>query len=142
LTSTPFVARWQIRANTVSTNRQNWINRVRSDLANLISKLHYVAKVAGLPEGVVKVALAKCLLLEASIEMSLNPVEADHIELIKLTKFARERATEEALEGPSRCHLEDGSVQENLNETIARMADMAQRTSRPPPDAGSVVVGS
>jgi hypothetical protein len=91
------MARRQIRASVVSTNRQAWINVLRENLAELVTHL----QTSGSPidserfdEAEHKESFRQILLREAKVRMLLNPEEADHKQLVTAISAARALAGE------------------------------------------------
>jgi len=94
----PLISIKQIRASTVSSHRQNWINSVRNDVAALVAKLQSLPTPHAATADNLTQALAECQLLSRRAEMSLNPAEDDHIELISLMKRAIKKATGDVID--------------------------------------------
>ncbi|OZA80412.1 MAG: hypothetical protein B7X64_06085 [Halothiobacillus sp. 39-53-45] len=90
-----YVAKRQIRASVVSGNRQAWINRLRDELAFFVCEVRlvpstYAANAITLPEAIKR--YEGITLKEEVVKLLLNPTEAEHIELLRLMKTARETA--------------------------------------------------
>ena len=86
-----YVARKQINAAALSTNRQEWINKLRNVLAELITIIRHVppAYAANSITGIE--AIAKHGELTEKVELVkllLNPKETDHQELVRLVTSA------------------------------------------------------
>jgi len=83
---TIYVARKQIRASVVSTNRQAWINTVRGTLADYLAKQAMVRNLnkncyaddESLPR------IEETVRLTSRIELLMNPKEPDHSKLVEL----------------------------------------------------------
>ncbi|MGB3552079.1 MAG: hypothetical protein WA993_15430 [Candidatus Binatus sp.] len=82
----------QIRAETISTNRQAWINSLRDELAKFLSLVSFWPTFGTTVEKVDERA-QRCNLLLAKIRLRLNPDEGDHVELIRLLGEAVRAAT-------------------------------------------------
>jgi len=79
------IANKQIRATTVSVNRQAWINELRSQLAQLVTIIFSIAMETQKIEGISISKIDELHLIENKIRLMLNPEEEDHIELIALS---------------------------------------------------------
>ena len=83
-----YVNRQQMKALTISANRQVWINNLRDEISSLISNLEVVS-FSGLPQKTftkddVKIATLNILKHEAKIKLLLNPKEEDHARLVRV----------------------------------------------------------
>ena len=78
------IARRQIRANTISTNRQNWINRLRELVSNLISEIQIIPVAISeriSTQQVILEQFKKITQIEREIVLMLNPDEPAHMQL-------------------------------------------------------------
>lgn|SRR5574340_620887 len=86
-----YVARKQINASVLSSNRQAWINTLRDQLSELIGVLGiihtyvYSTEVHG--DDFSK-QIERALALESKIQLLTNPNESDHVELTTLIRKA------------------------------------------------------
>ena len=86
-----FVAKNQINASVVSSNRQAWINRLRDELATLVAIVHHLPW--GHANGSVSTddAIAEYGRFVEKfqvIKLLINPKETDHQELVRLIESA------------------------------------------------------
>lgn len=93
-----YVARRQIRASVVSSNRQKWIDQLRDRLSELITGIRFLnlrrqSKNISEKEFVDK--FNELFLLETRINLLLNPNEGDHKELSGKIRKAIEKIFEE-----------------------------------------------
>ena len=89
------ISRSEVKANVLSTSRQQWINSLRDELSEFISILHHVQVYVDTDnkKGVTKEfidVLIKSQLKASKIYLLINPKEDDHIELVNLIKEALE----------------------------------------------------
>jgi len=103
------IAKRQITASVVSTNRQAWINQLRDHLAQLHSLLFRLPMALKGPGGILtqqqvgslfdryNAALDEAALLRAKIVLMLNPKEQAHIELAQLLDRALTTASDASL---------------------------------------------
>lgn len=78
------IARRQIRANTISTNRQNWINPLRELVSNLISEIQIIPVAISeriSTQQVILEQFKKITQIEREIVLMLNPDEPAHMQL-------------------------------------------------------------
>lgn len=86
-----YVARKQINSAALSTNRQEWINKLRNVLAELITIIRHVPPAYAANSITGKEAIAKHGELTEKVELVkllLNPKETDHQELVGLVTSA------------------------------------------------------
>jgi len=86
-----YVARKQINAAALSTNRQDWINKLRNVLAELITIVRHVPPAYAANSITNQEAIAKHGELTEKVELVkllLNPKESDHQELVRLVMSA------------------------------------------------------
>lgn len=79
---TLYIARRQIRANTITGFRQEWINTLRNEISELFSQLETEAflKTTGDPKSASRyIEITRSI---SKIHLLLNPKEPDHIELM------------------------------------------------------------
>jgi hypothetical protein len=81
------VAKRQIRAQTISGNRQAWINSLRDDLAEFLS-LVFSLRLKGIPSERFLELAQRLRLVQSRIKLRLNPSEQDHVSLIALVERA------------------------------------------------------
>jgi hypothetical protein len=115
--------RKQIRATVVSANRQQWINTLRNDLAELITAFQIWGsplKAKHFNQEDRKETLSNILLRESKIRMMLNPNEADHQELIATMASVRSFAEDDDV--PQTI----GDVQDRLDIRIERLIKQSQ----------------
>ncbi len=103
------IAKRQITATVVSTNRQAWINQLRDHLSQLHSLLFRLPMALKSPGGILtgqqvsglfdryNAALDEAALLRAKIVLMLNPKEPPHIDLAQLLDKALSAASAAAL---------------------------------------------
>ena len=85
------IARKQISAQVVSSNRQQWINALRDDLATFITEIRHVAAAYAANAITNKEAIARyeaMTVCEERVKLRLNPAEAEHNELVRLMATA------------------------------------------------------
>lgn len=89
---TIYIGNKQIRATTVSANRQQWITSLRDEIASFLSHLNVIGYIASgsltYDAGAFRSAVEGLHLSEAKIQLMINPKEADHEKLIKLLEAA------------------------------------------------------
>jgi len=117
-----YVAKRQIRASVVSVNRQAWINRLRDELAFFVCEVRmvpstYAANAIKLQEAIKR--YEGITLKEEVVKLLLNPTEAEHIELLRLMKTARERA-QEAIDNKQ-------GIAKQLDEDADRIVTQSQK---------------
>ena len=86
------IAKRQIRASVLSSNRQQWIDRLREQIANfitIISELNTHAQFKHLDISMVIQKTREMHFCHSKITLMLNPEEPDHIKLIELLKSAK-----------------------------------------------------
>ncbi len=86
-----YVAKKQINAAALSTNRQEWINKLRNVLSELITIVRHVPPAYAANSITNQEAIAKHGELTEKVELVkllLNPKEADHQELVRLISSA------------------------------------------------------
>jgi hypothetical protein len=84
-----YVARRQIRASVVSTNRQVWINALRDAIAEWLTaeQVFYISKHTDFwQKADAQKALENLALLEYRIRLLINPEEDDHAKLVELLR--------------------------------------------------------
>ncbi|MFN5497622.1 MAG: hypothetical protein ACK5C3_13730 [bacterium] len=95
----PFVTVWvakaQIKASVVSANRQQWINRLRDEIAGFVHQVKHVP--SALSAGAISVEQAIAMhgelaLREEVVKLLLNPNEPRHQDLVKLMSKASNTA--------------------------------------------------
>jgi triphosphoribosyl-dephospho-CoA synthetase len=85
------VAKNQINASVVSSNRQSWINRLRDELAALVAIVHNLPSAHANSTVTTKDAIAQHgIFIEQFqvIKLLINPKESDHKELVRLIESA------------------------------------------------------
>lgn len=91
------IAKNQINASVISTNRQVWINRLRDELATLVGMVHHLPSAHANDSVSPNDAIAeygKFVEKFQVIKLLLNPNEADHQELVRLIECADEKLIE------------------------------------------------
>jgi hypothetical protein len=86
-----YVARKQINTEALSKNRQEWINKLRNELAELITIVMHVPPAYAANSINNQEAIAKHGELTEKVELVkllLNPKESDHQELVRLITSA------------------------------------------------------
>ena len=86
-----FVAKNQINASVVSSNRQAWINRLRDELATLVSIVHHLPWAHANGSVSTDDAIAEYGRFVEKfqvIKLLINPKENDHQELVRLIESA------------------------------------------------------
>ncbi|RTZ71871.1 MAG: hypothetical protein DSZ00_09570 [Gammaproteobacteria bacterium] len=89
-----YVAKNQINASVVSTNRQTWINRLRDELATLVGIVHHLPSAHANESISTDTAIAeygKFVEKFQVVKLLINPKEADHQELIRLIESANKK---------------------------------------------------
>lgn len=92
-----YIARRQIRASVVSTNRQKWIDQLRDQLAELITSINFLnlqRSLHHLSEAEWVERFQRAHFLESKISLLLNPKEPDHVALSKTIRLAVEAMLE------------------------------------------------
>ncbi len=80
-----YVARRQIRASVVSSNRYKWIDQLRDQLAELVSLIRFLdlyRKIEHITEAEWIDRFQKAFVIEQKIKLLINPNEPDHAELV------------------------------------------------------------
>lgn len=91
------IAKNQINASVISTNRQVWINRLRDELATLVGMIHHLPSAHANDSVSTNDAIAeygKFVEKFQVIKLLINPNEADHQELVRLIEYADEKLIE------------------------------------------------
>lgn len=91
------IAKNQINASVISTNRQVWINRLRDELATLVGMVHHLPSAHANDSVSTNDAIAeygKFVEKFQVIKLLINPNEADHQELVRLIECADEKLIE------------------------------------------------
>jgi hypothetical protein len=85
------VAKSQINASVISSNRQVWINRLRDELATLVAIVHHLPSAHANGSVSTDEAISEYgNFVEKSqvIKLLINPKETDHQELVRLIESA------------------------------------------------------
>lgn len=93
-----YVARRQIRASVVSTNRQVWITTLRDAIAEWLTaeQVFYISKHTDFWEKAdTQKSLERLVMLQYRIRLLINPKEADHAMLVQLLRKESDDLTEE-----------------------------------------------
>ena len=104
------IARQKIKADTVASNRQEWINTLRNELSEFIAVITSVGVFR--PGGMGAQEVHRQTRIAAKIQLLLNPTEPDHQELIGVVR----RAVREV-------HLLDDSDLEAYGQTMSGHMD-------------------
>ncbi|MCG6410112.1 hypothetical protein K6U17_12825 [Vibrio fluvialis] len=91
------VAKKQINASVVSTNRHTWINRLRDELATLVGIVHHLPNAHANGSVSTNDAIAEYGRFAEKfqvIKLLINPKETDHQELIRLIESADKKLIE------------------------------------------------
>ena len=82
----PLVTTRISRRQTVSTLRQQWIDRLREDISEFLSLINHYLLYTEIPLETEdeQRSYRRLLYLEAKIQMMVNPKEEDHLKLIEL----------------------------------------------------------
>jgi Icc-related predicted phosphoesterase len=91
------IAKNQINASVVSSNRQVWINRLRDELATLVGIIHHMPSAHANESVSTKDAIAdygKFVEKFQVIKLLINPNETDHQELVRLIECADKKIIE------------------------------------------------
>lgn len=86
-----FVAKNQINASVVSSNRQAWINRLRDELATLVAIIHHLPSAHANGSVSTDDAITEYGRFVEHlqvIKLLINPKETDHQELVRLIESA------------------------------------------------------
>jgi uncharacterized membrane protein len=92
---TVYVSKKQIKSSVVSINRQQWINRLRDEIARFVQEVKHVPSAYAADAINFEQATSKhgeIVLKEEIVKLMLNPNEAEHQELIKLMSAASNKA--------------------------------------------------
>ena len=92
-----FVAKNQINASVVSTNRQTWINRLRDELATLVGIVHHLPSAhanGSVSSDAAITEYGRFVEKFQVIKLLINPKETDHQELIRLIESANKEIIE------------------------------------------------
>ncbi len=92
-----FVAKNQINASVISSNRQAWINRLRDELATLVAIVHHLPSAHVNGSVTTDEAIAeygKFVEQFQVIKLLINPKEIDHQELVRLITSADKKIIE------------------------------------------------
>ena len=90
-----YVVRRQITAQVVSTNRQAWINELRTKIARFVTEVaslswHRLEDGSATPE--IQKRLNNLVLLMSEIKLYINPKEKDHAHLVSLLSKSAQNA--------------------------------------------------
>lgn len=110
-----YVAKKQINSSVLSGNRQDWINRLRNALAELVTIIRHVPPAYAANSITNQEAIAKHGELTQKIELIkllLNPNEDDHQELVRLISSASDQ------------------VRDAINQRAGKARDMGQTAER------------
>ena len=114
---TPFVAiriaRRQIRAQTISANREAWINSLRDELSEFLSVIFRIQRwdnVVYPDQREFHDLRQKLVLFQSKIRLRLNPKETDHIQLMNLL----DAAVTAAVEGEQENQKQARSISEKI----------------------------
>lgn len=110
------IAKKQINSSVVSGNRQEWINRLRNVLAELVMIIRHVPPAHAANSITLQEAIAKHGELTEKIELTkllLNPNEAEHQELLRLISSAGDQVKDAINHGTGRA-LEMGQTAERI----------------------------
>ena len=110
------VAKMQISAQVVATNRQVWINRLREELAYFIREVRHIPSTHSAQAINTHQAIARhedLVLKEEIIRLMLNPQEEDHKEQIQLLASAREK-TRQAINASNGMAAQQDQVAEQI----------------------------
>lgn len=86
-----YVAKRQIRASIVSTNRQKWIDNLRDELSEVIKSIRILGlhrNFETIDQSELNGRIENLALREAKINLLLNPNEADHRDLSETIRMA------------------------------------------------------
>lgn len=88
------VAKKNISSSVVSKNRQDWINRLRNEIAELLKEIQYVPSAYSAGAITLPQAIEKHGLILSKVEiirLLINPKEQDHEDLVRQIKIASEK---------------------------------------------------
>ena len=91
---TLLVARKQINASVLSGNRQQWINRLRDELASLVAIVHHLPSAHANESISTDAAIEKYgefVEKAQTVKLLINPKEPDHTNLVKLIENASDQ---------------------------------------------------
>lgn len=113
---TIYASNRQIRASTVSANRQQWINALRDEVASFLTHLDmlgYLTKGNFLPGSTVAETFKGIHLSEAKIQLMINPKVADHKKLVALLQDAIGEAVRQ-----NRTNEESAEPKKDVNKKV------------------------
>ena len=125
-----YLNRQQIKAVTISANRQVWINNLREEIAAFVENLQ-ITGFSSLSEKLfpsedIKAATINLLRQEAKIRLLLNPKEADHEELVDAMHKALNAASNPQREGTD-SEAAAHNLREHVNTVIALSQQVLKR---------------
>lgn len=88
-----YITKKQIRADVVSTNRQQWINSLRDQISIFIRDVRFLAiaySVNAIEPREAWDRYEEMVLTLERLQLMLNPNEAEHVELLRLVSSAKE----------------------------------------------------
>lgn len=91
---TIYVAKKNISSSVVSKNRQDWINRLRNEIAELLKEIQHVPSAYAAGAIHLHEAIEKHGLIISKVEiirLLINPKEADHVDLVRQISLASEK---------------------------------------------------
>ena len=91
---TIYVAKKNISSSVVSKNRQEWINRLRNEIAELLKEVQYVPSAYAAGAINLNQAIEKHGLIISKVEiirLLINPKETDHEDLVRQISLASEK---------------------------------------------------
>lgn len=94
---TVYVANKNIKSSVVSKNRQDWINRLRNEIAELLKEIQYVPSAYEARTLTIEQAIEKHGVILSKVEiikLLINPKEADHEDLVRQITLASEKVIE------------------------------------------------
>lgn len=115
-----YIARRQVRASVVSSNRQKWIDQLRDQLAELITSIRFLNLhrfMSNICETEWIERFQRTFLTESKINLLLNPNEEDHV---TLSKTIREAVTAMLAEAKTK----DSKKVVELTDSIVKQSQM------------------
>ena len=91
---TIYVAKKNISSSVVSKNRQEWINRLRNEIAELLKEIQHVPSAYSADAITLQQAIEKHGLILSKVEvirLLINPKEPDHEDLVRQIKIASDK---------------------------------------------------
>lgn len=95
--ATVYVANKNIKSSVVSKNRQDWINRLRNEIAELLKEMQHVPSAYAAQALTTEQAIERHGIILSKVEiikLLINPKESDHEDLVRQISLASDKAIE------------------------------------------------